>query len=199
MKIQKKLILKELKVRQAELEDSQDLGSTESRGSLLLIEELNLGENGTEVLNMDLEKIRIQQWINNIPSVHTFADKSISLSFRSGKAESFETVKGVPEVEGIGCNEYHHSLLHNDRRSSSQGIAQTTEIEKIDEVLNHCIVDRGVLLRIIPIILSGPEGEFSTFALFDEASTVTLVSEHITDRIGATGQVDGRIQSPMRK
>ncbi|KAG5867885.1 hypothetical protein JTB14_035478 [Gonioctena quinquepunctata] len=50
---------------------------------------------------MDLEKIRIQQLINNIPSVHTFADKSISSSSRSGKAESFEVVKEVPKVEGM--------------------------------------------------------------------------------------------------
>ncbi|KAG5879750.1 hypothetical protein JTB14_027038 [Gonioctena quinquepunctata] len=101
LEIQKKLIQKELEVRQAELEESQDLGSTESRESLLLVEELNLGGNETEVLNMDLEKIRIQQWINNIPSEHTFADKSISFSSRSGKAESFEVVKEVPEVEGM--------------------------------------------------------------------------------------------------
>ncbi|KAG5879460.1 hypothetical protein JTB14_025126 [Gonioctena quinquepunctata] len=101
LEIQKKLIQKELEVRQAELEESQDLGSTESRESLLLMEELNLGENETELLNMDLEKIRIQQWINNIPSVHTFADKSISFSSRSGRAESFEVVKEVPEVEGM--------------------------------------------------------------------------------------------------
>ncbi|KAG5866873.1 hypothetical protein JTB14_030170 [Gonioctena quinquepunctata] len=89
-----------------------------------------------------------------------------------------------------GCNKYHHSLFHNNRRSSSEETAQTTEIEKIDEVLSHCIVDRGVLLRIIPIILSDPEDAYSTFALFDEASTVTLLSEHVADRIGATGQVD---------
>ncbi|KAG5891914.1 hypothetical protein JTB14_022664 [Gonioctena quinquepunctata] len=101
LEIQKKLIQKELEVRQAELEESQDLGSTESRESSLLMEELNLGENETELLNMDLEKIRIQQWINNIPSVHTFADKSISFSSRSGRAESFEVVKEVPEVEGM--------------------------------------------------------------------------------------------------
>ncbi|KAG5870697.1 hypothetical protein JTB14_000194 [Gonioctena quinquepunctata] len=101
LEIQKKLIQKELEVRQAELEESQDLGSSESRESLLLIEELNLGGNETELLNMDLEKIRIQQWINNIPSVNTFADKSISLSSRSGKAESFEVVKEVPEEEGM--------------------------------------------------------------------------------------------------
>ncbi|KAG5863410.1 hypothetical protein JTB14_026763 [Gonioctena quinquepunctata] len=100
LEIQKKLIQKELEERQAELEESQDLGSTESRESLL-VEELNLGGNETEVLNMDLEKIRIQQWINNIPSVHTFADKSISFNSRSGKAESFEVVKEVPEVEGM--------------------------------------------------------------------------------------------------
>ncbi|KAG5883986.1 hypothetical protein JTB14_007515 [Gonioctena quinquepunctata] len=100
LEIQKKLIQKELEVRQAELK-SQDLGSTESRESLLLVEELNLVANETEVLNMDSEKIHIQQWINNIPSMHTFADKSISFSSRSGEAESFEVVKEVPEVEGM--------------------------------------------------------------------------------------------------
>ncbi|KAG5870295.1 hypothetical protein JTB14_020369 [Gonioctena quinquepunctata] len=165
LEIQKKLIQKELEVRQAELEESQDLGSTESRESLLLMEELNLGENETELLNMDLEKIRIQQWINNIPSVHTFADKSISFSSRSGRAESFEVVKEVPEVEGM----------------------YSVKMSKVNPEKNK---DRGVLLRIVPIILSGPEGEYSTFALFDEASTVTLLSGHVADRIGATGQVD---------
>ncbi|KAG5866495.1 hypothetical protein JTB14_015935 [Gonioctena quinquepunctata] len=142
LEIQKKLIQKELEVRQAELEESQDLGSTESRESLLLVEELNLGGKETEVLNMDLEKIRIQQWINNIPSVHTFADKSISFSSRSGKAESFEVVKEVPEVEGM------YSVKMSKRSASENR----------------------------PNYSFWPEGEYSTFALFDEASTVTLLA-----------------------
>ncbi|KAG5866471.1 hypothetical protein JTB14_022364 [Gonioctena quinquepunctata] len=160
--IQKELIQKEL---EAELEESPDLGSNKSRESLFLIEELDLGGNETEVLNMDLEKIRIQQWINNIPSVHTF--KSISLSSRSGKAESFEKVKEMPEVEGM----------------------YSVKMPKVNPEKNK---DREVLLRIVPVLLSGPEGEYSTFVLFDEPSTVILLSEHAADRIGATGQVDSR-------
>ncbi|KAG5880185.1 hypothetical protein JTB14_036278 [Gonioctena quinquepunctata] len=88
-------------ISRQELEIQKKLIQKELKESLLLMEELNLGENETELLNMDLEKIRIQQWINNIPSVHTFADKSISFSSRSGRAESFEVVKEVPEVEGM--------------------------------------------------------------------------------------------------
>ncbi|KAG5876648.1 hypothetical protein JTB14_001925 [Gonioctena quinquepunctata] len=48
LEIQKKLIQKELEVRQAELEESQDLGSTESRESLLLMEGIESWENETE-------------------------------------------------------------------------------------------------------------------------------------------------------
>ncbi|KAG5890028.1 hypothetical protein JTB14_012107 [Gonioctena quinquepunctata] len=159
------------------------------------MEELNLGGNETEVLNMDLEKIRIQQWINNIPSVHTFADKSISLSSRFGEAESFEVMKEVPEVEGISVKIPKVNSVRNkenkvlsvdamniiivysttiDGHHRKRQLKQHREINY--EALSHCIVNRGVLLRIIPVLLSGPEGEFSTFELFDGASTVTLLS-----------------------
>ncbi|KAG5892833.1 hypothetical protein JTB14_032427 [Gonioctena quinquepunctata] len=197
LEIQKKLIQKELEVRQAE-----------SRESLLLVEELNLGGKETEVVNMDLKKIRIQQWINNIPSVHTFADESISFSSRSGKAESFEVVKEVPEVEGM----YSVKMSKVNPEKNKDMISKLTPSLKLEwgkrvnttKTNGYTIVDfsswlceiadavssiatlesetdrrkrfvctttstsdvgrdvmfyRGVLLRIVPIILSGPEEE----------------------------------------
>ncbi|KAG5886415.1 hypothetical protein JTB14_009312 [Gonioctena quinquepunctata] len=149
LEIQKKLIQKELEVRQAELEESRDLGSTESRESLLLIDELSLGGNGTEVLNMDLEKICIQQWINNIPSEHTFADKSISSSSRSGKSESFEVVKEVPEVGGMYSVKMPKvNLEKNKDRIGATGQVDPLKIRWTNPITNEEIDSRRVTLGI---------------------------------------------------
>ncbi|KAG5874253.1 hypothetical protein JTB14_027719 [Gonioctena quinquepunctata] len=84
---------------------------------------------------MDLEKIRIQQWINNIPSVHTFADKSISLSSRSGKAESFEVVKEVPEVEGMYSVKMPKEIFEIDATEMKEEfIAVTLQIQESDSL-----------------------------------------------------------------
>jgi len=47
-----------------------------------------------------------------------------------------------------------------------------------------------VLLRILPVTLSGPLGEFKTYALLNEASTVTLLDSSVAKMLGLRGVRD---------
>ncbi|XP_044756954.1 uncharacterized protein LOC123315355 [Coccinella septempunctata] len=60
----------------------------------------------------------------------------------------------------------------------------------LEERVNHHIKRREkneVLLRIAPVELTGPKGKVLTYALFDEASTITMIDAKLADEIGATG------------
>jgi len=47
-----------------------------------------------------------------------------------------------------------------------------------------------VLLRVLPVQLKGPNGEITTYALFDEGSTVTLMDHNLANSLGLHGQQD---------
>jgi hypothetical protein len=46
------------------------------------------------------------------------------------------------------------------------------------------ILEKSVLLRIVPVILKGPISKFSTFALLDDSSTITMVDAAVATKIG---------------
>jgi hypothetical protein len=77
-----------------------------------------------------------------------------------------------------GCIKKHHRLLHKD-------VAQPPP----EQVHVNDTSDGGksVLLRIIPVVLKGPNGSVRTYALLDEASTVTLVETSLVEKIGVDG------------
>lgn len=53
----------------------------------------------------------------------------------------------------------------------------------------HVAGSQEVLLKIIPVVLTGPNMTFSTFALLDEASTVSLIETEIATKLGLDGPV----------
>jgi len=75
------------------------------------------------------------------------------------------------------CPHFHHPILHEFRQTTAT-VAHSSSIQP------------QVMLRVLPVILSGPTGEFSTYALLDEGSTVTLLDERIATQIGAEGPVN---------
>lgn len=76
-----------------------------------------------------------------------------------------------------GCTKYHHKLLHND---------------DIKEIVAHHESSSGVktMLRVIPVVLSGPKGSVRTAALCDEASTITMIESSVANVIGLSGPVN---------
>ena len=78
-----------------------------------------------------------------------------------------------------GCRRPHHELLHEDRPET---VLQTEAVMSA-ATYNH------VLLKICPVIVSGPRGEVHTHALLDEGSTVTIIDGALAKKIGAEGPV----------
>jgi len=84
-----------------------------------------------------------------------------------------------------GCDRTHHPMLHEERGTSNP------RREVGGAVFSHSSCSPSqVLLRILPVTLYGPLSEFHTYALLDEASTVTLLTQSVADAIGTTGQQD---------
>ena len=79
------------------------------------------------------------------------------------------------------CKYYHHVLLHKGKAA-----------EKPVDTCGHTGIPgtTRVLLRVLPVTVSGPKGCVETLALLDEASTVTLMDKALADDIGAVGQSD---------
>jgi hypothetical protein len=82
------------------------------------------------------------------------------------------------------CPNNHHRLLHQDIAQSHLQQQQHTSLVHVGE---KAIIGKSVLLRIVPVILKGSTSEFSTFALLDDASTITMVDAAVAEKIGVDG------------
>lgn len=86
---------------------------------------------------------------------------------------------------GIGlCAKNHHKMLHKEPTQPTpqpqprqQAHIHTSMPEKSE---------KSTLLRIIPVMLKGPKGEFPTFVLLDNASTI-MVDTDVAKKIGVDG------------
>jgi hypothetical protein len=90
------------------------------------------------------------------------------------------------------CTRNHHRLLHQDTvqpQPQQQPLQQRTHNPEttLIHVDESAVRTKAVLLRIVPVVLKGPTGEFSTFALLDDASTVTMVDNSVAEKIGVQG------------
>ncbi|XP_023289117.1 uncharacterized protein LOC111674124 [Orussus abietinus] len=92
-----------------------------------------------------------------------------------------------------GCDQAHHTLLHG----ASGRAKKTTEIgpsrsetQDTDREVTANTWSQGsrrILLKVLPVCLTGPRGDVNTYALLDEGSTVTLVDAGVAKAIGAHG------------
>lgn len=83
-----------------------------------------------------------------------------------------------------GCGKAHHPSLHNTNAAAAPSAAVVT---------NTWRAEQPVLLKVLPVKVSGPRGEREIYALLDEGSTVTLLEEEVAKDIGAKGR-----SSPLR-
>ncbi|XP_049886664.1 uncharacterized protein LOC126381183 [Pectinophora gossypiella] len=81
------------------------------------------------------------------------------------------------------CNRTHHPMLHFLKREVPE--------EKTETVSTAWTTRRThTFLKILPVKVSGPQGDVDTFALLDDGSTVTLVDADITNQVGIKGPSD---------
>ena len=73
-----------------------------------------------------------------------------------------------------GCTEPHNTLLHRSKTT-------------IPAPTNFCGNSKDVLLRVMPVNLTGPNGTVKTYALLDDGSTVTMLDKSVATSIGLSG------------
>ena len=84
-----------------------------------------------------------------------------------------------------GCRGSHHPLLHHNQMRSKD------QIQKNELTERNCTIksEHGrVLLRMIPVYLEGPKGKTKILAMCDEGSTVSLLDQDISDKLGLIGK-----------
>ncbi|XP_055623138.1 uncharacterized protein LOC129766589 [Toxorhynchites rutilus septentrionalis] len=89
-----------------------------------------------------------------------------------------------------GCPFRHHPLLHSNRSNRpSSGSTAPRVAYNIETAGNHAhrMQDQSLLFRIIPVTLYGPKRTVKTFAFLDDGSSLTLVEEELTNKIGIDG------------
>ncbi|XP_036342000.1 uncharacterized protein LOC118751298 [Rhagoletis pomonella] len=80
-----------------------------------------------------------------------------------------------------GCKRMHHKLLHQDRHLPSPPADN-------ERILNcHRDVEAS-LFKFLPVILIGPRGSASVYAMFDEGSSVSLLEEEVAAQLGLRGR-----------
>ncbi|KAI5638198.1 hypothetical protein NE865_09144 [Phthorimaea operculella] len=74
--------------------------------------------------------------------------------------------------------------------STSEGThGDTIKIAAASDISNKNVsaLQERTLLKIVPVVVSGPAGEYATHAFLDDGSTDTLIDDTVAARIGATG------------
>lgn len=90
-----------------------------------------------------------------------------------------------------GCQRYHNQLLHNDE-AADQVPRRVTQSDVAVQPLLNCRVtqsSQGLLFKMLPVNIYGPEGKRQVLAMFDEGSSVSIMEAGVADMIGAKGDV----------
>ena len=109
-----------------------------------------------------------------------------------------------------GCGRIHHTLLHSSFGRDSQVVPKTVNENTIlksnqspglvapdttapdnGHLVSNCNMESNsvpVLLRVVPVLVSGPKGQVETLALLDAGSQMTLCSMKLADSLGLKGR-----------
>jgi hypothetical protein len=104
--------------------------------------------------------------------------------FRHQRGSCRATMFGVNN-----CNRPHHATLHYEQYENvTEAPAPEPNQESVLSVTTlKSPGSRVVLLKMCPVIVTGPRGDVSTFTLLDEGATVTLIDEDLAGKVGAKG------------
>src|SRR5277367_3817351 len=123
-----------------------------------------------------------------------------------GKFHRIDTCKRKQICKISGCNDEHHALLHYDKVSTSTSestgqsttaIAQptATATSETGETSGVTLASRfgsaqrkfGVLLKVLPVVVSNGPSKVTINAILDEASTTTMIDAETAKMLGVVG------------
>ncbi|KAL0860706.1 hypothetical protein ABMA27_010047 [Loxostege sticticalis] len=90
------------------------------------------------------------------------------------------------------CRRPHHKLLHADPTPTPS--SPTVSAPKV--VTNETVMsvaaadaekDAAVLLKVLPVTLTGPKRQIQAHALLDEGATISLIEEELAQQLGVRG------------
>ncbi|XP_074031706.1 uncharacterized protein [Leptinotarsa decemlineata] len=88
------------------------------------------------------------------------------------------------------CPKFHHKLLHKDvPQTINEG--NNVDDSAIVGTNSHVFNNKSVLLKILPVVVTCRNKTVETYALLDDASTISLIDEEFANYLG----LDGPIQS----
>ncbi|XP_074029231.1 uncharacterized protein [Leptinotarsa decemlineata] len=84
------------------------------------------------------------------------------------------------------CEKIHHKSLHNDAFDKNKEKNDTVSLEIVAHTTKSFSTE--ILLKIAPVIIRSSQNELEIYALFDEASTVTLLDQDLADKMNLVGE-----------
>ena len=87
---------------------------------------------------------------------------------------------------------YHYLLtnasMENKNKNGCESDANTdTEPSTSQHIVANTVAKNNVLLKVLPVVVIGPKGKKTIYALADECSTVSLLDQAVADELGLDG------------
>ncbi|XP_036343348.1 uncharacterized protein LOC118752550 [Rhagoletis pomonella] len=95
------------------------------------------------------------------------------------------------KCEVNGCQRYHNQLLHNEE-AADQAPRRVTQLDAAVQPLLNCRVtqsSQGLLFKMLPVNIYGPDGKREVLAIFGEGSSVSIMETGVANLIAAKGDV----------
>ncbi|XP_055711452.1 uncharacterized protein LOC129806705 [Phlebotomus papatasi] len=114
-----------------------------------------------------------------------------------------------------GCGQKHHNLLHRDDKQQMFSLAQREDEEKLDAsdfptetdqdsdqedeispqrgivmtgaTVAHANTSNKILMKILPVYVTGPKGTLKVYAFLDEGSMLTMMKASLAEKLGLSG------------
>lgn len=114
------------------------------------------------------------------PKVNNIMSSVVPMSSTSHVNSDSNKKEFQPDNSKQGFTESNKLLTHSKNTLTDNGTAYSCASKS----------DNSVLLKVLPVILSGPKGEVETFALLDDGSTVSLLDGELANQLGVTGTME---------
>ena len=85
----------------------------------------------------------------------------------------------------------YHFLLTNasveKKSNESDKKDRNTDNESQEQIVMNTVAKNNVLLKVLPVILTGPKGSKTVYGLADEGSTISLLDQGVANELGIDG------------